>query len=179
MIVMLHPQANPFSRLIEAIKLRSFQKLFPDRFPEPLDFAQGLRMMRLTPQMMHPILAQLLLKARCATPRRVLPSVVRQHFFRHAVLADRRAIDFQHVLRRLAAKQTQPHDVTGMIVDKPDQIRILAMQSPCEDIGLPHLIGCRSLKEARLGWITAGLAPLRFHQLLPMQQPPYRFRTDR
>ena len=72
------------------------------------------------------------------------------------------------MLRRLAAKYVQPHHVTGVIVDKADEVGVLASQAEGEDIGLPHLVGRGPLEEARLGRIALGLAPGFFEQLLLM-----------
>jgi hypothetical protein len=55
-----------------------------------------------------------------------------------------------------------------VIVDKADEIGILASQAEGEDIGLPHLVGSGALEEARLGGITLGLAPGFLEQLLLM-----------
>jgi hypothetical protein len=53
-----------------------------------------------------------------------------------------------------------------VIVNKADEIGVLASQAEGEDIGLPHLVGRRALEEARLGGIALGLAPRFFEQLL-------------
>jgi hypothetical protein len=45
-IVILDPLPHPLLRLLEAFKLGARDELRMDRFPEPLDLAQGLRVMR-------------------------------------------------------------------------------------------------------------------------------------
>jgi hypothetical protein len=115
---------------------------------------------------MNSILAQLRLKARGPTPTGVLAALIGEHLFGHAVLSHRRAVHFQHVLRRLAAKHVQPHHVAGIIIQKADQIGVLASQPEGEDVGLPHLVGSRALKEARLGWTALGLSTRLLQQLL-------------
>jgi hypothetical protein len=55
-----------------------------------------------------------------------------------------------------------------VIVDKADEVGVLASQAEGEDIGLPHLVGRGPLEEARLGRIALGLAPRFFEQLLLM-----------
>jgi len=150
-VVVLYPQPHPLAGRLEAIELRSHQELLPDRLPEPFDLPQGHGMMRPALDVVDPILAQLRLETRRAAPTAVLAALIREHFFGHAVLRHRRAVHLQHVLRRLAAKHVQPHHVTGVIIDKADEVGVLASQAEGKDIGLPHLVGGRPLEEAWLG----------------------------
>jgi hypothetical protein len=83
------------------------------------------------------------------------------------------------MLRRLAAKQVQPHHITGVIVDKADQIGVLASQAEGEDVGLPHLVGSGTLKEARLRGIAPRLRPRLLEQLLLMESPADRLPAHR
>jgi len=91
-VVMLHPQPNPFAGRLEAVELGALQKLLPDGFPEAFDLAQGHGMMRPTLNVVHPILAQLRLEAGGPTPTRVLASLIGEHLFGHAVLRHRPAV---------------------------------------------------------------------------------------
>ena len=123
-------------------------------------------MMRPALNVVNPILAQLRLKACRPAPTAVLAALIREHFFGHAVLRDRRAVHLQHVLGRLAAKHVQSHHVAGVIIDKADEVGVLAPQTEGKDIGLPHLVGGGALEEARLGWIAPGLGARFLEQLL-------------
>jgi hypothetical protein len=163
---MLHPQPHPLARGLEAVELGSHQELLPDRFPEPLDLAQGHGMVRPALDVGHPILAQFHLKTRGPAPTRVLAALIGEHLFGHAVLGHRRAVHLQHVLRRLAAKDVQPHHVAGVIVQKTDQVGVLASQTEGEDVGLPHLVGSGALKEARLRGIALKLGLAFLEELL-------------
>ncbi len=125
-------------------------------------------MMRPALEVVDPILAQLCLETGRAAPTAVLAALIREHFFGHAVLRHRRAVHLQHVLRRLAAKHVQPHHVAGVIIEKADEVGVLASQTEGKDIGLPHLVGGGPLKEARLGWMALGLGLRFFQQLLPV-----------
>ncbi|HME58507.1 MAG TPA: hypothetical protein VKF63_09220, partial [Terracidiphilus sp.] len=58
-VVMLHPQPNPFAGRLETVELGALQKLLPDRLPEAFDLTQGHGMMRPTLNVVDPILAQL------------------------------------------------------------------------------------------------------------------------
>jgi hypothetical protein len=53
-----------------------------------------------------------------------------------------------------------------VIVDKADEVGVLASQTEGEDIGLPHLVGRGALEEARLGGITLGFGARFLEQLL-------------
>ena len=55
------------------------------------------------------------------------------------------------MLRRLAAKHVQPDHIAGVIIEKTDEVGVLAAQAEGEDIGLPPLVGGGPLEEARLG----------------------------
>jgi hypothetical protein len=125
---------------------------------------QGL--MRPALNVAHPILAQLRLKAGGAAPTRVLAALIGEPLFGHAVLRHRPAVHLQHVLRRLTAKHVEPHHVAGIIIQKADEVGVLASQMEGEDIGLPHLVGGGALEEARLGRITPRLAARLLEQLL-------------
>jgi hypothetical protein len=127
----------------------------------------------------HPVLAQLRLEACGAAPTRVLAALIGEHLLGHAVFRDRRAVYFQHVLRRLAAKQVQPHHVARVIIQKADQVGVLASQAEGEDIGLPHLVGSGTLKETRLGGIAPRLRPRLLEQLLLMESPADRLPAHR
>jgi hypothetical protein len=83
--------------------------------------------------------------------------LIGEHFFRHAVFRHRRAVNLQDVLRRLAAKHVQPHHVARVVIQKADQVGVLASQTEGEDVGLPHLVGSGALEEARLRWIALRL----------------------
>ena len=104
-----------------------------------------------------PILAQLRLETGRPAPTAVLATLIREHFFGHAVLRHRRAVHLQYVLCRLTAKHVQPDHIAGVIIQKADEVGVLASQTEGEDVGLPHLVGSRPLEEARLRWIALRL----------------------
>jgi hypothetical protein len=53
-----------------------------------------------------------------------------------------------------------------VIVDKADEVGVLAPQAEGEDVGLPQLVGGGALEEARLGRITPRLGARLLEQLL-------------
>jgi len=165
-VVVFHPQPNPLAGRLEAVELRPLQELLPDGLPEAFDLAQSHGMMRSALDVVNPILAQLRLKARGPAPTRVLAPLIGEHLFGYAVLGHRPAMHLQDVLRRLAAKHVQPHHVAGVIVDKADEVGVLAAQAEGKDIGLPQLVGGGTLEEAWLGGITPRLGARLLEQLL-------------
>jgi len=172
-VVVFHPQADPLAGLLEAIELRPHQEVLPDCFPVPLDLAQRHRMMRLALEVVDAILLELLFEPRFAPPRRVLSPVVGEHLLGQPILGHRRAVDLQHVLGRLAAKQIQPDDVARVVIDEADQVGVLAPQPEREDVGLPHLVGRRALEEPWLGRIPPGFLPAPLDELLLVQRAPH------
>jgi hypothetical protein len=88
-IVVLHPESNPFAGRLETVKLCTLQELLPDGFPEAFDLAQSHGMMRAALNVMNPILAQLRLETGGPAPTRVLAPLIGEQFFGHAVLRHR------------------------------------------------------------------------------------------
>lgn len=124
-------------------------------------------MMRPALDVVHPILAQLRLETRGPAPTGVLAALIGEHLFGYAVFRHRRAVHLQDVLGRLAAEHVQPHHVAGVVIQKADQIGVLASQTKGEDVGLPHLVGSGTLEEARLRGIALRLGlPFREELLL-------------
>jgi hypothetical protein len=102
-VVILDPQGGALHRLLEAVKLRSLQELPQQRLPEPLDLAEGHRVVRPGPDMFDAVFLQLLLEAGLPTPVGVLPPVVGQHLLGNPVVGHRPAVGLKHVLGGLAA----------------------------------------------------------------------------
>lgn len=178
-VVILHPQAHALPRLLEGGELGAAEELIPDRFPEPLDFAQRHRVMRLAADVVDVVLLEFLLEPRLAPPRGVLPPVVGQHFLGHAVVGHGAAIDFQHVLAGLAVEQLQPDQIARVVIHEADQVGLLAADADGADIALPQLHRRRPLKEPRFGRITFPLRLGLGHQLVLVQRLPHRLRAGR
>ena len=109
--------------------------------------------------MLETLLFQLLFEARRAAPVGVLAAVVGEHLLGNAVLADTPSIGLNDVLGRLAAVQPQSGDVTRIVIQVADQVRVAARQAEGHDIALPHLVGGGALEKPRLGWVLSGLFP--------------------
>ena len=179
LVVVLHPPLDPLPCRLERVELRTAKELLPDRLPESLDFPKRLGMVRGTAEVVYPVTLQHLLEPRLPSPVRVLPPVVRQHLLGHPVLAGRPLVHLQNVLRRLRTVQSQSHDVPGMIVDEPDQVRHLPAQVKRKDVALPHLVRRAALEKTRLRGIALRFLLYHRHQLLGVQRPPYRRRARR
>ena len=165
-VIVLHPQPDPLAGRLEAVELRAHQELLPDGFPEAFDLAQGHGMVRAAFDVVHPLLPQLRLEPGGPAPARVLAALIGEHLFGRAVLRHRPAEHLQHVFRRLAAEHVQPHHVTGVIVEKADEVGILAAQPEGEDVGLPQLVGCGTFEEARLRGVTLGFGTRCLEELV-------------
>jgi hypothetical protein len=108
-----------------------------------------------------------------------LAALIGEHLFGHAVLGDRGAVHLQHVLGRLAAKHVQPYHIAGVVIQKADQVGILASQPEGENVGLPELVGCGALKKARLLGIALRFGFPFLQQLLLLQRAANRFPAHR
>ncbi len=125
-VVILHPEPDPLAGRVEAVELRAVQELLPDRLPEALDLAERHRVMGPALEVMDAILLELGLEPGRAPPAGELPALVGEQLLRDAVFRHGPAVDLEHVLRRLAAEHLEPHHVPGVIVNKADQVGVLA-----------------------------------------------------
>jgi hypothetical protein len=139
-VVILHPLPYPLLGILKTSELRTAQKLLEYRLPEPLDFAQRHRVVRLRFDVPDTVLLHLSLKPAGSSPRRVLPSVVRQHLLRRVILCYRSPVHLDHVLTSLAPEQIQARNIPGIIVDIPDQKSIPPSQPEGKYVRLPELV---------------------------------------
>ena len=168
-IVILNPEADPGARLLEVVELGATEELAPDGAPEPLDLAKGHRVVGLRTDVGDAVLGQFQLEAGLAAPGGILPTVVGEHFLGRPVLANRPPIDFQDRLGGLAAEQFEAHDETRVIVHEGDQIGVGPAQPEAEDVGLPHLVGCRPLEKPGFARIAFGPPDHRLVQVFLVQ----------
>jgi hypothetical protein len=178
-VVVLHPEPHPLARGLKTVELGSHQELLPDRLPEAFDLAQRHGMMRPALDVVNPVLAQLGLEAGGPPPARILAALIGEHLFGHTVFRHGRAVNLQDVLGRLAAKQVQPDHVAGVIIQKADQVGVLASQTEGEDVGLPHLVGSGALEETRLRGIALRLGLPSLQELLLVECAAHGFPAHR
>jgi hypothetical protein len=176
-VVVFDPEFDAFARIFERVKRRPFEKLLPDRGPEPLDFPQGHGVMRTALDMRDAILAQLRFETGGAPPRRVLAPIVGEHFLGRLKLAHADPIDFDDRLGGGTAEQIGRRDEAGIIIQEGDEIGILAAQPEREDIRLPHLVGGGPLEEAGAGEIARAAGPCFRQQPAGVQLLAHGFRA--
>jgi hypothetical protein len=174
-VVILDPEFDPFAGGVEAVELRTGQELLPDAFPEPFDLAQRHGMLGTALEVGHPILFEFGLEAAGTAPGRVLAAIVSEHFLGRRELGRRHPINFDHRLRRRAAKQIRTHQETRVIIQEGDQIGVTTSEPEGEDVRLPHLIGRGPLEETGPGDIALPGCRCRRHQLGPVQVLAHRF----
>jgi hypothetical protein len=171
MIVIANPETDPFPCFLQPLKARMAEELIPDALPEPLHFAQRLRMMGRTANVMDPITLQFFRELALPAPTGILPPVVRQHLPRHSVFGYRATVCLDDLLGPLASEQSPADNVSGMIVQEGDQVGVALKQPKREDIALPELVrlGPFEVLDLRLGLPPL---PLRLgRQVLFFQRP--------
>lgn len=125
-------------------------------------------------QVVDAVLLELGLEAGGAPPARELPALVGEHLLGHPVLRHRPAVDLEDVLRRLAAKDVEPHHVAGVIVNKADQVGVLAAQAEGEDVGLPELVRRGPLEGPGHGGVRPGLGAALLEQAFCVERAAHR-----
>jgi hypothetical protein len=154
------------------------EKLLPQRLPEPLDLAQGLRVLRPALDVPDALLPQLLLKLRRSPPGRVLPPVVSQDLPGRPVGGDASAQRLHHQNRLLMVGQGIGDDVTRVVVHEGRHVDpFVTPKEKREDVRLPHLVRLGTLETPRQ------MCPLfpRSHALdqpLLVEDPPHRALRD-
>jgi hypothetical protein len=87
-VVVLQVQRHATLAVLEVGEHRAREQLLPQRLPEPLDLAAGLRMMRPALHVLDAVALQLRLELRAAAPGGVLPALIRQDLPRCSVVCD-------------------------------------------------------------------------------------------
>jgi hypothetical protein len=149
-VVVLDVQAQPPLAVCEISEDRARQEFFPQRLPEPLDFSQGLRMLRPALAVRDAVAPQLLLERALPAPHRVLPPVVGQRFPRHPIICDPSRQRLHHQLTALVVRQRIRHQVPRVVVHEARQVQpLVPSQQKREDVRLPKLIRLRALETTR------------------------------
>lgn len=87
-VVVLDEQRHAPLAVLEVGKHGARQQLLPQRLPEALDLAAGLRMVRSALDVPDAVTLELGLELGVATPARVLPPLIGQDLARHPVLGN-------------------------------------------------------------------------------------------
>jgi hypothetical protein len=146
-VVVLDEQVHPPLAVLEVGEHRPGQQLLPQRLPEPLDLAAGLRMMRPALHVLDAMTLQLRLELGAPAPGGVLAALVGQDLPRRAVLGDAPRQRFQHQHASLVVRHRQTHQVPRVIVQERRHVQpLVPPQQEREDVRLPQLIGFRPLE---------------------------------
>lgn len=111
-VVVLHEQPDTPLAVLEVGKHRAGEQLLPQRLPEALDLAAGLRMVRPALDVPDAMTLELGLELGGATPAGVLPPLVGQDLARRAVLGNTARQRLQHQAAALVMRQRQTHQIT-------------------------------------------------------------------
>lgn len=104
-VIVFDPEFDPLSSHFETVELGPYQKLLPNGRPEPLDLAQGHRMLRTAFEVSDAVFLEFGLETADAAPGRVLTTVVSEHLFGRLILADGDPIHFDDRMGRWTAEQ--------------------------------------------------------------------------
>lgn len=153
-VVALDEERDALVAVGEVGKHRPRQKLVPERLPESLHLAHRLRMLRPALHVTDPVQPKLLLEVRLAAPRRVLPTLIRQHLLRLAVRRDSALEGLHHQLRLLMVREVMRHDEARVVVHESGQVQpLVTTQQEREDVRLPELIRLCAFEPTR--WMLA------------------------
>lgn len=178
-VVVLDKQPDAPLAVLEVGEHRAGQQLLPQRLPEALDLAAGLRMMRPALHVPDAMALELGLELGGTTPAGVLPALIGQDLARHAILRDPARQGLQHQAAPLVVRQRQTHQVTRVIVQERRHVQPLVLpEQEREQVRLPQLVRLGTLEPvlARLG-LGARLRP-RCRQAFLTQYPPHGARRS-
>jgi hypothetical protein len=157
-VVVLDVEPEPPIEVREIGEHGPRQELVPQRLPEALDLAQGLRVLRTALDVTDPVLPHQLLERGLTPPGCVLPALIRQHLARDPVVGDAALERLEHQLRALVVRQRVRDHVTAVVVEEPRQVHpLVAAKVEGEDVRLPELVRLGPLESpwpllARLAW---------------------------
>jgi len=176
-VVMLDKEPDAPLAVLEVGKHGAGQQLLPQRLPEALDLAAGLRMMRPALHVPDAVTLELGLELGGTTPAGVLPALVGQDLARRPILRDPARQGLQHQTAPLVMRQRQTHQITRVIIQERRHVQPLVLaQQEREQVRLPQLVRLGTL-EAMLPRLRLGahLRP-RCRQTFIPQHPPHRAR---
>ncbi|HZS68712.1 MAG TPA: hypothetical protein VFA72_16485 [Burkholderiales bacterium] len=172
---MLNEERRSALAIVEVGEDRAREELLPDRLPEALDLAAGLRMVRPALDVPDAVATKLLFEPGLTTPGGVLAPLVGQDLARCPVVSDAAGQGFQHERAPLVVRHHQAHEVARMVIqERRDVDALMAPEQEREEVRLPELIGLRAL-EAAISRLRLGFRRRpRLCKALALQQPPYR-----
>jgi len=174
-VVVLDKKRHPPLAVLEVGEHRAREQLLPQRLPEPLDLAAGLRMMRSALYMRDTVALELGFELRRSTPGGVLTSLIRQDLPRRAVLGDPARQRLQHQHASLVMRHRKTHQIPRVIVQERRHIdALVSPQQEREQVRLPQLVRLGTLEALDLHLPShPPLGHLRL-DALGSQHPPHR-----
>jgi hypothetical protein len=124
-VVRLHEEVHASHAVGEIRKDGLRQKLVPERFPEALNLAERLRVLRAAFHVLDAFAAQLFFEFRRAAPRRVLATLVRQNLAWRAVVFESALERVHHELALLMMRERVRHDEARVVVHEAREIEAL------------------------------------------------------
>lgn len=176
-VVVLDEERDAPLAVLEVREHGARQQLLPQRLPEALDLAAGLRMMRPALDVPDAVALELGLELGGSAPAGVLAALVGQDLARHAVLGNAPRQRLQHQRAALVVRKRETHQVTRVVVQERRHIEPLVLpEQEREQVRLPQLV--------RLGPLEPMHPRLRLgphrrpcgHQPLLVQHAPHRAR---
>ena len=144
---------------------RAREQLFPQRLPEPLDLAAGLRVMRTALHVHDAMALQLRLELGAPAPGGVLAPLIGQDLPRRSIVCDATGERLEHQHASLVMRHRKTHQVARVIVQERGNINaLMAPQEERKEVRLPQLV--------RLGTFEV------LHLNLPAHSPLGHLRLD-
>jgi len=126
-VVVLDEQADPPLAVLEVGEHGAREQFLPQRLPEPLDLAAGLRMVRPALDVPDAVPLELGLELGGTTPTGVLPALVGQDLARAPILGDAARQRLQHQRAFLVMRQRQAHQIARVIVQERRHVQPLVL----------------------------------------------------
>ena len=142
-VIVVDEMPDSAAGVLQIEKHRRFDTLPPQRSPETLDLAQGLRPLRFGHDVLDPPLVHFTMESARAAPGDILAAVVGEYLLGRAVGYDRRPHDLQDQGRRLAGVDPVAGEESAVVVHEGHHVNppVLPLQDEGEQIGLPKLVG--------------------------------------
>jgi hypothetical protein len=174
----LDEQPNPPLTVLEVREHGLREQLLPQRLPEPLDLAAGLRVVRTALDVNDAVALELRFELGRSTPRRVLAALVGQDLARRAVLADRARQRFEHEHAPLVMRHHEAHEVARVIVqERRDVNPLVTPKQEREQVRLPQLVRLGPLEVLHYVFAAHALrGRLRLHALTSQHSAHCRLR---
>jgi hypothetical protein len=143
MVVMVHPEREPFLGVVKFERLHPAPELLTHGLPKAFALAQGLGMMGSGNDVPDALAVQEGLEAALAPPSEILPALVREEFQGLPEALDAFQERLLDELGRLLHAQFPGHDVAAVVVHEGHQVHALAVprQQEAGDVRLPELAG--------------------------------------